>query len=234
MTKPCAVWCPHPIVPTPGMRPIQFAARMKMKMVAKNQNVRSTRCVPMMLSSRPYRLSTSHSRKFCAPLWNLRSSRRVAICAKTISPSGHDPRDDHRVRDGKAEGPADLDGLLRQAVFRPVRRGRSRRCRGCSCECRVLAGSTARATGRPIDTNPAKPADRLRPAETSPRGSRVLSTVRPPVFRTFSAMPEGAMPPLESRPADSPHVAWTPEAFEQGAALVRLLQSAASTCAAEE
>ena len=28
----------------------QFAARMKMKMVPKNQNVRSTRCGPMMPS----------------------------------------------------------------------------------------------------------------------------------------------------------------------------------------
>src|SRR3954451_3753296 len=34
--KPAAVQCPQPIVPTPGMRPNQFAERMNTKMVAKN------------------------------------------------------------------------------------------------------------------------------------------------------------------------------------------------------
>ena len=36
-----------------GNEAIQLAARMKMKMVPKNQNVRSTRCGPMMLSRKP-------------------------------------------------------------------------------------------------------------------------------------------------------------------------------------
>ena len=48
--KPSAVWCPQPIVPTPGNQTDQLATRMKMKIVAKNQNVRLTRCGPMMPS----------------------------------------------------------------------------------------------------------------------------------------------------------------------------------------
>ena len=39
--KPCEVWYPQPIEPTPGMSPTQLAERMKMKILAKNQNVRS-------------------------------------------------------------------------------------------------------------------------------------------------------------------------------------------------
>jgi hypothetical protein len=46
-----AVWWPQPSCP-PGIRPIQLAARMKMKIVPKNQNVFSTRCAPMTLSRR--------------------------------------------------------------------------------------------------------------------------------------------------------------------------------------
>ena len=42
-SKPPAVCTPFPIVPTPGISPNQFVNRMKMKMVAKNQNVFFTR-----------------------------------------------------------------------------------------------------------------------------------------------------------------------------------------------
>ena len=45
--KPAAVTWPQPIEPTPGIRPNQFAARMKMKTDPKNQKVRSTRWWPM-------------------------------------------------------------------------------------------------------------------------------------------------------------------------------------------
>ena len=51
--NPWSVRWPQPIVPTPGKRLIQLAARMKMKTVAKNQKVRLTRCGPMMLSRNP-------------------------------------------------------------------------------------------------------------------------------------------------------------------------------------
>ena len=40
----------QPIVPTPGIRPNQFAKRMKMKMVAKNQNVFLTSSWPIIPS----------------------------------------------------------------------------------------------------------------------------------------------------------------------------------------
>ncbi len=85
-TKPCGVWCPHPIVPAPGTRPSQFADRMKMNTVAKNQNVLLTRCGPMMLSRKSYRPATSHSRRFCAPVGTPFMSR-VTKRLKTISPA---------------------------------------------------------------------------------------------------------------------------------------------------
>src|SRR6185503_15938127 len=75
--------CPHPIVPTPGISPNQFADRMKMKIVAKNQNVRLTRCGPMTPSRKSYSPATSHSRRFWAPL-GTRFMSRVAIRAKMI------------------------------------------------------------------------------------------------------------------------------------------------------
>ena len=75
MMKPSAVRWPHPIEPTPGIRPVQFEARMKMKMLPKNQNVRSTRGRPIMPSRNRYSDSTSHSRKFCAPSGTCRIDR---------------------------------------------------------------------------------------------------------------------------------------------------------------
>ena len=82
-----------------------------MKTVAKNQNVRSTRCGPMMLSSSPYRPWTSHSSRFCAPFgtWCMFA---VAIRAKTMRRKCDDPRHDHRVRDWKPEGTDNFDGRL--------------------------------------------------------------------------------------------------------------------------
>src|SRR5262249_52836628 len=55
------------MVPTPGIKPTQFAVRIKMKTLAKNQNVRFIKCGPMMLSRKLYSPPTSHSQKFCAP-----------------------------------------------------------------------------------------------------------------------------------------------------------------------
>ena len=42
-SKPCGVCTPQPMVPTPGSSPHQLVNRMKMKIVAKNQNVFFTR-----------------------------------------------------------------------------------------------------------------------------------------------------------------------------------------------
>src|SRR5437773_5250909 len=67
IVKPTAVGCPQPIEPTPGIKPTQFAARMKMKIVAKNQNVRRIRCGPMMPSRKRYRPSMSDSTQSCRP-----------------------------------------------------------------------------------------------------------------------------------------------------------------------
>ena len=50
ISKPCSLRMPQPIVPTPGIKPNQFVNRMKMKIVAKNQNVFFTRSRPMMPS----------------------------------------------------------------------------------------------------------------------------------------------------------------------------------------
>ena len=59
---------------------------MKMKMLAKNQNVRLTRCGPMMLSRKPYRPATSHSKRFCAPPGTC-FMFRVATRVKMINPA---------------------------------------------------------------------------------------------------------------------------------------------------
>ena len=76
---------PQPIVPTPGINPNQFVNRMKMKIVAKNQNVFFTRSWPMMPSR-------NHSSDFDQPLPEiLRAVRhrlhlRIANRAKMIRP----------------------------------------------------------------------------------------------------------------------------------------------------
>src|SRR5258706_6456328 len=84
--KPGSVWCPHPSDPIPGIRPNQFEERTKMKIVAKNQNVRSAKCGPMIPTRNLYSASTSHSRKFCAPLGTC-FIFRVASWANTIRPT---------------------------------------------------------------------------------------------------------------------------------------------------
>ena len=85
--KPCGAW----LAPADGADARDEAQpscvnRMKMKIVAKNQNVRFTRCRPMMPSRKSYRLSTSHSQKFCAPA-GTRCILRVATWANTIRPT---------------------------------------------------------------------------------------------------------------------------------------------------
>jgi len=67
ITKPCEVWLPQPIDPTPGMRPIQFAERIKMKIVAKYQKVLSVKCGPTIQDKKLYNPPTSHSTKFWRP-----------------------------------------------------------------------------------------------------------------------------------------------------------------------
>ncbi|SPE52874.1 hypothetical protein SBV1_1600011 [Verrucomicrobia bacterium] len=67
------------------MSPAQFEKRIKIKIVAKNQNVRFTRWWPMIPSKKLCRLSTIHSQKFCAPS-GISFMFRVATWAKMISP----------------------------------------------------------------------------------------------------------------------------------------------------
>ena len=55
-----------------------------MKTLAKNQNVRSSKWRPRIVSRKSYSDSRSHSRKFCA-LPGTALIRRVATCAKTMS-----------------------------------------------------------------------------------------------------------------------------------------------------
>src|SRR5215470_2521035 len=74
------------MVPAPGISPTQFAVRIKMKTLAKNQNVRLTRCEPIIPSRNEYRLSTSHSQKFWVPSGTA-FMLRVASWAKTMSPT---------------------------------------------------------------------------------------------------------------------------------------------------
>src|SRR5258708_14852990 len=47
-SKPCGVCSPQPIVPIPGISPNQFVKRMKIKIVAKNQNDFFTNSPPIM------------------------------------------------------------------------------------------------------------------------------------------------------------------------------------------
>ena len=63
-----------------------MAESMKMKTVAKNQNVRLTSSGPMMPCRKSYRPPTSHSRRFCAPS-GTRFMSRVATRAKMIRPT---------------------------------------------------------------------------------------------------------------------------------------------------
>src|SRR5215813_13431609 len=72
--------------PTPGIRPTQLAERTNRKIVAKNQNVRSVRCGPIIPEIKLYKLSISHSKKFWAPA-GTGIILFVANCAKTINPS---------------------------------------------------------------------------------------------------------------------------------------------------
>src|SRR6185369_5957408 len=105
------------------MRPNQFAARIKMKTVAKNQNVLLTKCEPMTPSKKPYRLSVSHSRKFWS-LWNLLhvSGRRLG---QKNQAGCHDPGDDHGVGDREAKRTRDLNRLPRQAFVLRTKHAKS-------------------------------------------------------------------------------------------------------------
>src|SRR3954471_989977 len=72
--------------PTPGTRPTQLANSTKKKIVAKNQNVRSAKCGPIMSARNLRNSSMSHSKKFCAPLGML-FIFLVAHCANRMSPA---------------------------------------------------------------------------------------------------------------------------------------------------
>ena len=160
-----------------------------MKMVAKNQNVRSTRCGPMMLSSSPYRLSTSHSRKFCAPVGTC-VIFRVATRAKTMRPSATIHVTTMEFVIGKAEGPCDLDRLLRQAVFdRFGERPKQTMSRA------FMSSAASSPAARPVPRLADRRSDQRAAESAGPAAdfaSRGPMTRRrpPPVFRTFSAMPE--------------------------------------------
>ena len=86
-----------------------------MKMVAKNQKVRSTRCAADDALQQVIKA-------FHQPFQEvLRATRHFGHAARRHlgednQRQGDDPRHDHRVRDREPEGPGDLDGLLRQAV----------------------------------------------------------------------------------------------------------------------
>ena len=119
ISNPCQVGTPQPMVPTPGMSPNQFVNRMKMKTVAKNQNVLFTRSEPMMPSRNSWSASTSHSRKFCAPAGTSRILR-VANRAKTMRPSRDGPGYDHRTGNKGRPGAAKPRGVGRTSRVLPL------------------------------------------------------------------------------------------------------------------
>ena len=178
----------------------------------------------MMLSRNPYRLSTSHSRKF----WRRRGTsvmRRVATRANTISADRDDPGDDHRVGDRETERPRDLDGLLRQPVSpaagrrprapscvatdahrRPARRRSTLASLASASRGRRGRESARRAVATHERTQTVGRSDRCESRSVRPRqhvachsgcGRDRLASGRlalPPISRTFSVVPESRPP----------------------------------------
>ena len=115
-SKPLGVWCPQPIVPTPGMRPSQFADKMKMKIVARNQNVRLTNCGPMISLQKVVQTFDQPFQEVLSPAGNtLHVPRRDS--GKDDQGDRDNPTDDHGIGD-EAAPMFDFDGGLRQAVLR--------------------------------------------------------------------------------------------------------------------
>src|ERR1700730_2835677 len=59
---------PKPIVPTPGTKPNQFAARIKINSVPSSEKTLGIMCFPTMPSKVTYRVSTTASNRFWIPL----------------------------------------------------------------------------------------------------------------------------------------------------------------------
>ena len=96
---------------------------------------------------------------------------------------GDDPRHDHGIRDRKAEGPGDLDGVLRQAVFHRLQRNRDRQCRSRSPRC-------MRSAARRVPPRRSAHAPVVTPALNRQSARQLHAVDAPPAFRMFSAMSE--------------------------------------------
>src|ERR1700693_938726 len=59
---------PNPIVPTPGINPNQFDARIKINKVPSREKTLGIMCLPTMPSKVTYRVSTTASNRFWTPL----------------------------------------------------------------------------------------------------------------------------------------------------------------------
>src|ERR1700736_5437112 len=76
---------PNPIVPTPGINPNQFAARMKINRVARRGNTLGIMCRPTIPENVLYSVSTTPSKRFCGPDGTSCISRVAQRATQTIS-----------------------------------------------------------------------------------------------------------------------------------------------------
>ena len=130
---------------------------MKMKIVAKNQNVRSTRCAADDAFQKAVEALDQPFQEVLRAVRDLLHVARREL-GEDDEAQGDDPGDHHGVGDRKAERPGDLDGLLRQAVF--LRLGD---CRRVAVRPRVRRRDEAAAggdePGAPIRTTAGRPPD---------------------------------------------------------------------------
>ena len=156
-----------------------------MKIVAKNQNVRSTRCRPMMLSSSPYRLSTSHSKRFCAPPGTC-DMRRVERWANTIRPAATIQVTTIEFVIGKPNGLAISTAFCDRPCCAGSSRARQMISSTCTAMPRPQHGACHRRDCRTTNPGPANQGRaRLDCGRDPSRPSQ-----HTPVFRMFSAMSE--------------------------------------------
>ncbi len=110
---------------------------------------------------------------------NLRHASRCHL-GEHDEAHGDDPRHDHGVRDRKAEGPRDLDGVLRQAVFHRFQKTEAEKVDHVHPDAVQPQHGACHDVHQPSPTAPA----------LNPRRAAAVSQNRPPAFRICSAMSE--------------------------------------------
>ena len=197
-----------------------------MKIVAKNQNVRSTRCVADDAFEQIVEALDHPLEKVLRPAGHLRHPARRDL-SEDDEADGDDPRDHHRVGDRKAERSADFDRVLRQPVLHGLRQREEAGGEGTHAVAGLSTAHAIAGTARP-GSGCATRADHV---ETRAAWN-VTGAGDPPASRMLSAMPEERQVSLRCRRPSALRGKEVLRPAPVGAELVRLLQPLSAPAAA--